>query len=44
MTIEEKNEALVNAVNNAWDNAFYDWGIEQDKDNPKVVDFSEMPF
>ena len=36
MTIEEKNEALVNAVNKTWDNAFYDWEMEQDKDNPNL--------
>lgn len=37
MTINEKNEALYNAVNSAWNNSFDGWEeLEKSKENPDV--------
>ncbi len=35
MTVEQKLEALYNAVNKAWDDAFDEWEWEPNKENPK---------
>ena len=36
MTIEEKNEALCNAVNSAWNDAFFDWEALETEEDPNV--------
>lgn len=41
MTIEEKNEALCNAVNNAWDDAFFEWEPLKSEDEPNVFIMGE---
>lgn len=41
MTIKEKNEALCNAVNSAWDDAFFEWEPLESEDDPNVFIMGE---
>ena len=41
MTIEEKKEALYEAVNSAWDGAFDGWEWEESEDNPNAFVLGE---
>lgn len=41
MTIEEKKEALCNAINTAWDDAFFDWELVESKEDPKILILGE---
>ena len=44
MTIEQKKEALINAVSEAWDNPFYDWDLEASEGNPDVYVLGEKEY
>lgn len=35
--VEQKKEALINAVIKAWDDPFCDWELEESEDNPNVL-------
>ena len=42
MTVEEKNEALYNAVNSAWNDSFDGWEeLDKSEDNPNVFILGE---